>query len=51
MVQPKRLTSGKTYQYGFKCKLAKGSYKYYVYAVDASGNAQSNVAKAKLTVK
>jgi len=35
----------------FRCKFAKGTYKYYVYATDASGNAQSKVAYAKLTVR
>jgi hypothetical protein len=35
----------------FRCKLAKGAYKYYVYATDASGNAQSKIGSAKLTVK
>lgn len=35
----------------FRCKLAKGVYKYYVYATDASGNAQSRIGSARLTVK
>lgn len=35
----------------FRCTLAKGAYKYYVYATDASGNAQSKVGSARLTVK
>ena len=37
--------------YGFKCNLAKGSYKWYVYATDLAGNTQDNVARATLTVK
>ena len=35
----------------FRCGLAKGTYRYYVYATDASGNAQSKVGSARLTVK
>ncbi len=35
----------------FRCKLAKGAYKYYVYATDASGNAQAKVGSARLRVK
>jgi hypothetical protein len=35
----------------FRCSLARGVYKYYVYATDASGNAQSKVGSARLTVK
>jgi hypothetical protein len=35
----------------FRCNLAKGTYTYYVYATDASGNAQSTIGSAKLTVK
>ena len=35
----------------FRCKLAKGTYKYYVYATDASGNWESKAGSAKLTVK
>jgi len=35
----------------FKCNLAKGTYKWYVYATDLAGNAQENIAQAKLKVK
>jgi hypothetical protein len=35
----------------FRCKLAKGTYTYYVYATDASGNWESKAGSAKLTVK
>ncbi len=35
----------------FRCTLAKGTYRYYVYATDASGNAQSKIGSARLTVK
>ncbi len=37
--------------YSFRCNLAKGSYKWYVYATDLAGNTQDNVARATLTVK
>ncbi len=35
----------------FTCKLAKGTYKFYVTATDAAGNKASNTAVNKLTVK
>ena len=35
----------------FLCKLAKGTYKYHVYATDAAGNKQSKIGSAKLFVK
>jgi hypothetical protein len=35
----------------FRCSFAKAVYKYYVYATDASGNVQSKVGSARLTVK
>ena len=35
----------------FRCTRAKGTYKYYVYATDASGNYESKAGSAKLTVK
>jgi len=35
----------------FKCKLAKGTYKWYVSATDLAGNPQANVASATLKVK
>lgn len=35
----------------FRCTFAKGVYKYYVYATDAAGNAQSKAGYAKLTVR
>jgi len=37
--------------YSFRCNLARGSYKWYVYATDLAGNTQENVAKATLKVK
>ena len=35
----------------FKCTLKKGSYLYWVYATDLSGNTQSRIGKNGLTVK
>jgi hypothetical protein len=35
----------------FTCKLAKGTYKFYVTATDGAGNKASNTAVNKLTVK
>ncbi len=35
----------------FRCRFAKGTYKYYVYATDASGNVQAKVGWARLRVK
>jgi len=37
--------------HSFTCNLAKGTYKWYVYATDLAGNTQENVAKASLKVK
>ena len=35
----------------FKCTLKKGSYLYWVYATDLSGNVQTRIGKNSLTVK
>jgi hypothetical protein len=35
----------------FRCTLAKGTYRFYVYATDASGNVQSKAGSARLTVR
>jgi hypothetical protein len=35
----------------FRCFLSKGTYKFYVYATDASGNRQAKVGYNKLIVK
>ena len=40
-----------TLSYKWKCKLAKGSYTWKVYAKDLAGNGQSSVGSKKLTVK
>jgi hypothetical protein len=34
----------------FRCNLAKGSYRFFVYATDAAGNVQSRVGSERLTV-
>jgi hypothetical protein len=38
------------YQAAFRCRLAKGVYHFYVYATDAAGNKQANVASNSLIV-
>jgi hypothetical protein len=35
----------------FRCKLAKRTYKYFVYAIDAAGNTQASVGKNRLVVR
>jgi len=35
----------------FKCSLARGTYRFYVYARDLAGNPQSHIGAARLTVK
>jgi len=35
----------------FRCKLAKGRYRYYVKATDAAGNRAAKIGNARLTVK
>ena len=35
----------------FRCRLAKGRYKFLVYAVDAAGNKQGHVGSNRLTVR
>ena len=37
--------------YRYRCLLARGVYRYYVYATDRWGNAQTSVGRALLTVK
>ena len=37
--------------YKFRCLVARGTYRYYVYATDRWGNAQTSVGRALLTVK
>ena len=40
-----------TLTYRWRCTLAKGTYKYHVYAKDAAGNTQSRVGANRLTVR
>ena len=35
----------------FRCRLAKGTYHYYVFAADAAGNRQAQVARNRLIVR
>jgi len=35
----------------FRCKLAKGRYRYYVKATDAAGNRAKKIGSARLRVK
>jgi len=36
---------------GFKCKLPRGAYRFFVYATDAAGNVQSKIGSNRLTVR
>jgi FG-GAP repeat len=45
------VATNSTQSYKWKCKLAKGSYTWKVYAKDLAGNGQSSVGSKKLTVK
>jgi hypothetical protein len=47
----KRQPTATTKSWKFTCKLAKGTYRYYVYATDAAGNKQSRVGSARFVVK
>jgi C1A family cysteine protease len=37
--------------YKFRCLVSRGGYRYYVYATDRWGNAQTSIGRALLTVK
>ena len=37
--------------YRFKCRLKKGGYRFFVYATDLAGNAQSRIGRSKLRVR
>ena len=50
-VKVARVTAGATSAVKFRCKLAKGKYRFFVYATDSAGNAQSKVASNRLTVR
>lgn len=45
------VSQGTWHTKSWKCKLAKGTYKWKVYATDAAGHAQRNVAVKTLKVK
>jgi len=47
----KNQATAKTLTWKFRCTLARGTYKYYVYATDAAGNYQSHVASARFIVR
>jgi hypothetical protein len=37
--------------YHYRCMLARGAYRFYVYATDRWGNTQTRVGQASLTVR
>jgi len=47
----KKQPTAQTRTWKFTCTLARGSYRYYVYATDAAGNVQSRVGSATLVVR
>ena len=40
-----------TQKLSFRCKLPKGRYKFYVYAVDTAGNTQAKIGSSRLRVR
>jgi alpha-tubulin suppressor-like RCC1 family protein len=50
-ILPRLCPAGRKMSTSFVCHLKRGIYRYAVNAVDASGNPQKNIAKAKLTVR
>ena len=46
-----RVKAGVTSAVKFRCKLAKGKYRFFVHATDAARNAQSKIASNRLTVR
>ena len=50
-VKAARVTAGATSTVKFRCKLAKGKYRFFVSATDAAGNPQSKIASNRLTVR
>ena len=50
-VKAARVTAGATSTVKFRCKLAKGKYRFFVSARDAAGNPQSKIASNRLTVR
>jgi hypothetical protein len=47
----KTVKTGLTSTASFRCRLAKGKYRFYVYATDPAGNRQVKVASNRLTVR
>jgi len=45
------VTSGAGQTWTFRCTLPRGAYRFSVYAIDAAGNRQGNVASNKLKVR
>ena len=41
----------KTLSYRFRCGLARGTYRYYVYATDSAGNIQATLGRNYLYVR
>jgi hypothetical protein len=35
----------------FRCRLARGTYRYFVYAIDQAGNRQKRLGSARLVVR
>jgi photosystem II stability/assembly factor-like uncharacterized protein len=50
-IKVKKVKTGVTATVKFRCKLAKGKYRFFVYGTDAAGNAQSRIASNRLTVR
>jgi len=46
-----KVRAGATSAVKFRCKLAKGKYRFFVYATDAARNTQSRIASNRLTVR
>lgn len=51
IIYPGWKTPNKLLYYNYKASLAKGTYKFYIYAKDKAGNTQYNTAYNKLVIK
>ena len=47
----KTVKTGVTSTASFRCRLAKGKYRFYVYATDPAGNRQVKITSNRLTVR